>query len=71
MPFPCLHTADHLPPYTGLSLEEIDELHALHVKPWRSSSWTPPSRANNIGEVNEKGEVVHRERKVSCPILSS
>lgn len=27
----------------GLSLEEVDELYAADIKPWKSSSWVPPS----------------------------
>lgn len=54
---------------TGLSLEEIDELYALKIKPWRSSKWTPPNRRDEIPEVNDKGEIVHRERRKAPPMM--
>jgi len=28
--------------HQGRTLEEIDTMYILHVKPWKSSSWTPP-----------------------------
>ncbi|ODV79531.1 uncharacterized protein CANTADRAFT_50032, partial [Suhomyces tanzawaensis NRRL Y-17324] len=27
----------------GLSLEEVDELYASGIQPWKSSGWVPPS----------------------------
>lgn len=39
-------------------------MYTLHIKPWKSSSWIPPSRieaARRDGTLNEKDEVVHSE----------
>ncbi|PWN46815.1 putative monosaccharide transporter [Violaceomyces palustris] len=33
-----------VPEVKGLSLEEVDELYEQRVPPWRSASWTPPTR---------------------------
>lgn len=36
----------------GLTLEEVDELYAQNIQPWKSSSWVPPSAAqmaHNMG----------------------
>lgn len=60
---PCI-SLNRLPETSGLALEEIDEMYTLHIKPWKSSSWIPPSRieaARRDGTLNEKDEVVHSE----------
>ncbi|KAJ9116258.1 hypothetical protein QFC24_006773 [Naganishia onofrii] len=62
--FGCVYIYLMLPETSGLALEEIDEMYTLHIKPWKSSSWIPPSRieaARRDGTLNEKDEVVHSE----------
>ncbi len=62
-----------LPETAGLSLEEVDELYTLKIKPWKSTHWDPPTRmrkglgAKGVefgGEEGkaEKREMTHHER---------
>ncbi|KAI5963329.1 HXT5 [Candida pseudojiufengensis] len=49
----------------GLSLEEIDEMWAAKVVPWKSSEWVPPSVSKMAHCQNyAKPDVVHDERNV-------
>lgn len=47
----------------GLSLEEVDEMYASGVLPWKSGSWVPPSKENMAHNANyaasEKPENEH------------
>ncbi|GIJ88807.1 hexose transporter hxt1 [Aspergillus pseudoviridinutans] len=51
----------------GRTLEEVDTMYVLHVKPWKSSSWVPPEGIirdlHPAPEDNKKqeGEVEHNE----------
>jgi hypothetical protein len=63
-----------LPETKGLSLEQIDELYTLKIKPWKSAGWVPPAH-EDAPRYNDKGEIVHQERKVHsitfCSLLSN
>jgi MFS transporter, SP family, sugar:H+ symporter len=37
-----------LPETSGRSLEEIDTMFLLEVKPWKSSKWTPPKKEDLV-----------------------
>ncbi len=39
-----------VPETRGLSLEQVDDLYAADVKPWKSEGWVPPVRKNNFDE---------------------
>lgn len=45
-----------LPETQALSLEEIDELYTLKIKPWSSNKWQPPSRSQIRGALDHRRE---------------
>lgn len=52
-----------VPEVKGLSLEEVDELYKANIKPWKSTSWKPPSRQSKLvgGKRIVNGEIVDEE----------
>jgi hypothetical protein len=57
-----LYLFNRIPETKGHSLEEIDEMYASGVKPWKSGSWRPASRRDLVMEGGEEKDVVeHRE----------
>ncbi|CDZ97853.1 general substrate transporter [Phaffia rhodozyma] len=58
-----------VPETKGLSLEEVDAMWQSGVKPWNSTKWVPPAHLSEETIKNEKGEVVHVEKKKRAPVM--